>query len=161
MYIGLPGRISQEALPKFLMSSTYREMLCEHFATLRFGDMEDGLVLCIDCFPIDSPIRGEFKRPRRVRDTRVRSKNGEFVRLPTLHSAGVAVDHEGLLACKTPRDVAIFLSSEVRRQAPSLFETRAKFDHDSFCRHLELVAMKVPNTAIPPRENVIGNDGKA
>jgi hypothetical protein len=146
MYIGLPGRVSQEASPRFLLSNSFLQMLRAEFECLRFKEIEDGLIICIDCFPSVGPLSGKIKRPRKIKDTRIRNQAGALVKLPTLHSAGIAIDHARLLRCKTQRDVAVFLSAEVKRQASLLFGKLPRFDQDAFCSHFEAAALRVPET---------------
>ncbi len=145
MYIGLPGRISQDALPKFLMSGVFLKALKQHFSELHFEDIEDGLVLCIDCFPSDSEITGEFRQTRRNRDTRVRDSTGRLVALPSLHSGSISVDHAGLMKCETQKEVAMFLCAEIERQAKALFNRQPRFDYTAFCSNIRSVALKAPD----------------
>jgi hypothetical protein len=146
MYIGLPGRFTQDALPTFLLSNSFLPLLRARFDGLQFKQIEHGLVLCIDCLPPDGPLSAEIKRPRKVKNTRIRDQTGALVYLPTLHSASIPVDHAGMLRCKTRRDVAVFLSAELRRQAPLLFCKLPNFDWHAFCCHFEAVALQVPDT---------------
>jgi hypothetical protein len=146
MYIGLPGRLSQDALPTFLLSNSFLQLLRAHFDGLQFKQIEHGLVLCIDCLPPNGSLSAEIKRPRKVRDTRIKDQTGALVHLPTLHSASIPVDHAEMLRCKTPKDVAVFLSAELRRHAPLLFCKLPNFDWHTFCYHFEAVALQVPDT---------------
>jgi len=150
MYIGLPGRISKDAAATFLMGATFVEELRKHFAKLSFLGITDGLVLRLDCFPPEGPLSGEIKPVRKLRNTTIRNDEGSLVRLPTLHSAGIALDHAGLLRCKTQRGLANFLAAEIRRQAQLVFARLPEFDREAFCEHIERVASQMPNDASSP-----------
>ena len=145
MYIGLPGRISQDVCSTFLMSGGFVASLREHFEELHFRGIADGLVLCLDCFPEDGPLVGATQPVRKLKNTSIRTKEGRLVRLPTLHSAGIALTHSGILRCKTQRQLALFITAEIRRNAPRVFARVREFDHEAFCAHIETVAHRMPD----------------
>jgi hypothetical protein len=146
MYLGLPGRVSEEVVQNFLLSSDFAAKARLEMQGVEFGDLADGLVLCFDCFPASSPLVGQTAKVRKLRDTRVRQTDGKLLTLPSLYSANLSLDFEGLRRCHTQREVACFMVSEVERQADYVFSSRRNFDWRAFCQHLQQIAMTMPTT---------------
>ena len=144
MHIGFAGRVSQQAATSFLLASDFFRAARLRVGELTFEGIPDGLIIGLDSFPADSPLSPQVKKARKLRNTLVRGDQGELKRLPSLHFAGMSLDHSRLLACKSEREVAALIASEVERQASEVFSHLAAFEYTRLCAELHSLAATMP-----------------
>jgi len=140
MYFSIVGRISQSALPSFLMASDVIKRFRESLVKNNYGGEIHGLALTIDSFDPESNLTSMPRKAKKQRNPMVRDANGVMITLQNLYIAGIVVDERRLSACKAEREVVRLLLDSISKQAEAVLGNLKGFDIDAFLRDLEFLA---------------------